>query len=102
MPFAQTHINNYKKMVDSINAEKFTVQQMAKKFRTKYAPDWDDNRLWAEGSDLTILLRWYMPHSTSDGLVSYTSAMSLGLLLCNGTIFDKAKIIFQLVESNSS
>jgi hypothetical protein len=101
MPFGQTHINNYKKMVDSINAEKFTVQQMAKKFRSKYA-DWDDNRLWAEEGDLTTLLRWYMPDSTSDGLVSYTSAMSLGLLLCNGTIFDKAKIIFQLVESNSS
>ena len=74
---------------------------MAKKFRAKDAL-WDDNSLWAEGSDLTILLRWFMPDSNSDGLVSYTSAMSLGLLLCNGSVYDKAKILFQLVESNSS
>ena len=74
---------------------------MAKKFRAKDAL-WDDYRLWAEGGDLTILLRWYMPDSNSDGLVSYTSAMSLGLLLCNGSVYDKAKILFQLVESNSS
>jgi hypothetical protein len=74
---------------------------MAKKFMAKDS-NWSDQRMWSERSDLTLLLRWYMPDSKSDGIVSYTSAMSLGLLLCAGSIYDKAKILFQLVESNSS
>jgi hypothetical protein len=40
------------------------------------------------------LLKYYLPDSHGDGLVSYTSAMTLGLLLCKGTIYDKARILF--------
>lgn len=75
---------------------------MAKKFRSSNHNEWHHNELWAENSDLSALLRWHMPDSDSNGIVSYTSAMSLGLILCAGSIYDKAKILFQLVESNSS
>ena len=67
---------------------------MAKKFRSASNSEWDDYRIWAESADLYILLKYYLPDSHGDGLVSYTSAMTLGLLLCKGTIYDKARILF--------
>ena len=33
LPFGNTHINTFKKMVDTLNAEKFTIEQLAIKFR---------------------------------------------------------------------
>lgn len=48
------------------------------------------------------MLKYYLPDSKGDGLVSYTSLLSVGLLLCNGSTYDKAKVLHQLVESNSS
>ena len=35
-------------------------------------------------------------------MLSYSGVMGLGLLLCKGTNYDKAKMLFQLVESNNS
>lgn len=43
-----------------------------------------------------------MPDSLGDGMLSYTSMMALGLLLCQGSIYEKAKILYQLVESNNN
>lgn len=103
MPFCRTHIQLYKKMVDSINAEKFTVDQMAKKFKTSLQlREWEKGGHWSESSDLRLLLNNYMPDSSGDGILSYTSVMSLGLLLCQGTTYDKARILYQLVESNNT
>lgn len=75
---------------------------MAKKFTSFNNNDWNDKALWEKNSDLTVLLKWYMPDSKNYGMISYTSVMCLGLLLCAGSIYDKAKVLFQLVESNSS
>ena len=76
---------------------------MAKKFTaSNNAPEWESEKIWAESSDLTILLKWYLPDSQGDGIISYTSLLSLGLLLCKGSIYDKSKVLFLLIESNSS
>ena len=65
LPFSRTHINTFKKIVDSINAEKFTIDQMAKKFTVpgSNAPEWESESIWDESSDLSILLKWYLPDS---------------------------------------
>lgn len=73
---------------------------MAKKFReSTHLKEWESQSHWDPDSDLTILLRNYLPDSTQDGLLSYTSVMSLGLLLCSGSSYEKSKILFSLVES---
>ena len=100
LPFGRTHIQFFKQTVESINAEKFTVEQMAKKFQeVSHLSEWNSNGVWDEDSNLSILLKNYMPDSSNDGLLSYTGVMSLGLLLCTGSTYEKAKILFQLVES---
>ena len=93
-------------MVDSVNAERFTVDQMASKFKKhSNINEWKSDSLWDFSSDLRLLLTSYLPDSSLDGCIyghiSYTSAMALGLLLCSGSIHDKAKYLFDLMESYS-
>ena len=76
---------------------------MAKKFKESHATCdvWDVDSHWQKNSDLRLLLTYCLPDSSSDGMLSYTSVMSLGLLLCVGSIYDKAKVLYQLVSESS-
>lgn len=101
LPFSQTHVSLYKKCIDSINAERFTIWQMAKKFdATPHMKFWKDNCHWESKSELSTLLMDYMPDSQHDGSISYRSAMGVGLLLCSGRAYDKAKALCELVEQS--
>ena len=41
------------------------MDQMAKKFTVpgSNAPEWESESIWGESSDLSILLKWYLPDS---------------------------------------
>ena len=60
---------------------------------------WQDEYLWAKGGEFENLMVNYLPtqpgQNYKEGPIHWISAMSLGLLWCEGSIQEKAEILFK-------
>lgn len=99
LPFESTHIKTFKRMVDSLKSQEFTISDMAAKFTVfNCSSEWKSKGTWEEASDLNILLKYYLPDSQGNGVISYNSLLSLGLLLCKGSTHDKAQVLLKCIQ----
>ena len=69
----------------------------------------NDGRLkgWTKGpkrgfasQQLNQLLCQFLPSNSGEKNLNYVDVLSLGLLLCSGTIFEKAKVFHSLIIVN--
>lgn len=95
-PIKETNIVEFHKRILSIGKPQFTLKEMKEKF--KDLEGWNAEELWVPHSDFENLMENYLPmypnQNFKEGPIHWISAMSLGLLWCQGTDQEKAEIMF--------
>ena len=121
VPFSRTHIIGFKKMIfDTLprapNRQQKTfislsqLQKLCQEGAGTSCVAWQREDLWVTGAGegegrkaelVAMLEMYYLPLKKGDELIPLKVLVALGLVLCKGSNYDKAKFLFSFIEDRT-